>query len=113
VSPPDPERRPSPQQARNRSDADEAQWERAHQAWHLRVETPADAMAPETLRTLYRVLRVKRFEREALIGRLPGVVRRGAHVDLAPLLEALEEAGIEARLERRPAPEPQERNTDR
>jgi hypothetical protein len=77
------------------------------------VEEHPEALDPERARALFRTLRVKRFERAALLARLPGVVRRGAHVDLLPLAEDLLRAGIEARLERRPSSETQERNADR
>lgn len=93
--------------------ASEAQWERAQQTWALRVEERPESLDPEQTRALFRTLRVKRFERPALLARLPGVVRRGARVDLLPLVEDLVRAGIEARLERRPPREPQERNADR
>jgi hypothetical protein len=44
---------------------------------------------------------VKRFELPDVAGALPGVVRRGAHVDLAPLEAALSEAGVRCELRRR------------
>lgn len=82
--------------------AREAQRERAHQSWELAVELDARALSePRLRRTLFGVLRVKRSEREALLGRLPGVVRRGARVDLRPLEEALRSGGIPCTLRRR------------
>jgi hypothetical protein len=113
VSPLGSTRRSTPPEEQTRSNRHEAQWERAQQAWVLRVEVKPDALDAERTRALCRVLRVKRFEREALMARLPGVVRRGARVDLEPLVEDLARAGIPAHLERRLPPETQERNTDR
>jgi hypothetical protein len=105
---------------------DLAQQERAQQSWELFVELPpvlvvgfpeSDADAVESgdpsasdaralLRRLIRILRVKRSERADLLRRLPGVVRRGARVDLLPLETALREAGIGCVLRRRSEPEP-------
>jgi hypothetical protein len=79
-------------------DGADAQRERAEQAWELRVLDEASA---RVLRALRRVLRVKRFELPDVAGALPGVVRRGAHVDLAPLEAALSEAGVRCELRRR------------
>ena len=97
----------SPPEARNL-----AQQERARQSWELFVELPAvataglaDSDARALLRRLLRILRVKRSERADLLRRLPGVVRRGARVDLLPLETALQEAGIVCVLRRRPEPE--------
>lgn len=106
---------------------DLAQQERARQSWELFVELPsvqvagspdsdADAAgsgepgasdARALLRRLIRILRVKRSERADLIRRLPGVVRRGARVDLLPLETALREAGIGCVLRRRSELEPE------
>lgn len=68
-----------------------AQRERALQSWELAVlEEPSDAL----LETLRRVLHVKRFDLPALRRALPGVVRRGARIDLEPLEAGLREAGV-------------------
>lgn len=90
---------------------DRAQQERARQSWELFVERPAipgaglaDPDARASLQRLLRILRVKRSERVELLRRLPGVVRRGARVDLLPLATALREAGIACVLRRRPEP---------
>jgi hypothetical protein len=83
-------------------DAD-AQRERAQQAWELVVD---EAPEPAVLATLRRVLRAKRFELPALAARLPGAVRRGARVDLAPLEQALSGAGLRCELRRRAAGDP-------
>jgi len=103
---------------------DLAQRERALQSWELFVELPAvlgaglpdpgpdapGAPGPSDarvlLRRLIRILRIKRSERVDLLRRLPGVVRRGARVDLLPLETALREAGIVCVLRRRPDAEP-------
>jgi len=60
------------------------------------VERPS----PEGLEAMRRVLRLKRFEIGAVAETLPGVVRRGAEVDLAPLQERLAEVGVRAELRR-------------
>ena len=74
---------------------DLAQRERAEQAWELVVhEGPSRAV----LAALRRVLRVKRSELARLSGALPGVVRRGARVDLAESEARLREAGIRCEL---------------
>jgi hypothetical protein len=90
---------------------DDAQWERAQQSWELMVgdenavgrptARPCETAAASAQGTdessrkaLFRILRVKRSEREGLLAKLPGVVRRGARVDLLPLEQALREAGI-------------------
>jgi len=82
------------------SDRDDAQRERATQAWALVVTTVPD---PAGLEALRRILRSKRFERAALLASLPGTVRRGARVDLEPIRAALEQAGIACSLQRREA----------
>ena len=48
-----------------------------------------------------RALRVKRFELERVGARLPGVVRRGARVDLEDGEARLREAGVRCELRRR------------
>lgn len=93
---------------------DDPQWERAHQSWELvvghengenRLFVAADGADPldsAVLQgSLFRILRVKRSERESLLAGLPGVVRRGARVDLLALEQALREAGIVCVLRRR------------
>jgi len=82
------------------SEHDRAQHERAHKTWALVVDEPASR---DVLRALRRILRVKRSELPAIRAALPGVVRRGAQVDLAPLEAALAEAGVRCEL-RRSAP---------
>jgi len=72
-----------------------AQRERARGSWGLRVGS-----GPPLPRAARRILRVKRSELAALEQRLPGVVRRGARVDLEPLVEALAAAGVCAELVR-------------
>jgi len=80
------------------ADHEDAQRERALQAWELRV---LDSPTPEIREALRRVLRVKRFELARVEQALPGVVRRGARIDLAPLEAALTEAGVRCELRRR------------
>ena len=77
---------------------DDAQRERAQQAWELVVH---DAPSPAVLAALRRVLRVKRSELARVVGSLPGVVRRGARVDLADSEARLREAGVRCELRRR------------
>jgi hypothetical protein len=94
------------------------QWERAHQSWELvighgRLQAGAIAgtermdgdqaveRSEADLKAIFRILRVKRSERDALVSRLPGVVRRGAWVDLEPVERALREEGIPCVLRRR------------
>jgi hypothetical protein len=79
------------------SDFEQAQHERAHKTWALVVDEPA---TPEVIRALRRVLRVKRSELPGVTAALPGAVRRGARVDLAPLAEALTEAGVRCEVRR-------------
>ena len=79
-------------------DAEEAQRERALGAWELFVH---DAPTRAVLAAIRRVLRVKRFELEGVAARLPGVVRRGARVDLEDAEAALREAGVRCELRRR------------
>lgn len=80
-----------------------AQWERARRTWQLSVTCEPEALSESQRRTLFRALRVKRFERDACLARLPGPLRSGAFVDLEAVLDALEGAEIPARLERRHA----------
>ena len=76
----------------------EAQRERAEQAWVLVVH---DAPSRAVLAALRRVLRVKRSELERVSRALPGVVRRGARVDLEDLAARLRDAGMRCELRRR------------
>ena len=76
----------------------DAQRERAEKTWELVVH---DAPSREVLAALRRVLRVKRSELERVSGALPGVVRRGARVDLADSEARLREAGVRCELRRR------------
>jgi hypothetical protein len=77
---------------------EEAQRERALQAWELVVH---DAPTRRVLRAIRRALHVKRFELERVSASLPGVVRRGARVDLADLEAQLRAAGVRCELRRR------------
>ena len=79
-------------------DVDEAQRERALGAWELVVH---DAPTPPVLAAIRRALRVKRFELEGVAARLPGVVRRGARVDLQDAEAGLRAAGVRCELRRR------------
>ena len=56
---------------------------------------------PAVLAAIRRALRVKRFELERVGAALPGVVRRGARVDLAGYELALRESGVRCELRRR------------
>lgn len=78
--------------------SEEAQRERALQAWELVL---LDAPDPGQLETLRRILRLKRFELQAFSASMPGRLRRGARVDLVPIEQALVRAGIRCAL--RPA----------
>ena len=82
-------------------DENDPQWQRAHQTWALVLDIEAAGLSPEALRQLWRVLRVKRMEREAFLARLPGPVRRGARIDLEAAHETLARNGIPCRLVRR------------
>jgi len=73
-----------------------AQLERAQGRWELVVSE--DPCASERLEKVRRALRLKRFERSELASKLPGTVRRGAYIDLLPLLERLRAAGLAADL---------------
>ena len=74
------------------------QQERAQQSWELVVH---DAPSRAVLAALRRVLRVKRSELEHVSAALPGVIRRGARVDLADSEAQLREAGVRCELRRR------------
>jgi hypothetical protein len=77
-----------------------AQLERALGSWELRVHEHLERSDPR-FTALRRALRVKSFEAAALLEKLPGSVRRGARADLAPLLERLQQLGLQASLEPR------------
>jgi hypothetical protein len=79
------------------SESEQAQYERAHQSWELVI---LDSPGPAVRDALRRIVRLKRFELEKAEAVLPGVIRRGARLDLAPLEAALEEAGIRCQLRR-------------
>ncbi|HPG27579.1 MAG: hypothetical protein H6748_09185 [Spirochaetaceae bacterium] len=83
-------------------DDDDPQWERANQAWQLWIDVAGRDLPADGRRAMLRVLRVKRSEREALLAALPGIVRKGARVDLEAPTARLREAGIPCRLVRRP-----------
>jgi hypothetical protein len=74
------------------------QRERAQQSWELVVH---DGPTREVLAALRRVLRVKRSEIERVTASLPGVVRRGARVDLSVAEAELRSAGVRCELRRR------------
>lgn len=76
----------------------DAQRERAEQSWELVVHDPPSR---EVLAALRRVLRVKRHELVRVSAALPGVVRRGARIDLADGAARLREAGVHCELRRR------------
>ncbi len=76
----------------------QTQRERARQSWELVV---LDGPDPRVLPVVRKVLRTKRLEMPALVATLPGVVRRGARVDLEPLEASLKEAGVRCELRRR------------
>ena len=76
----------------------DAQHERAQQSFELVVH---DAPTRAVLAALRRVLRVKRSEIDRVAASLPGVVRRGARVDLADAEARLREAGVRCELRRR------------
>jgi len=78
---------------------DAAQIERARGSWELVVQL--DAREAEAVERLRRALRFTRADREALRAMLPGAVRRGARVDLLPMLEKLRSLGIPAEIRRR------------
>lgn len=80
------------------------QRERATGAWCLWIDgRPTDRAGWRTLR---RTLRFSRADQAWLEDRIPGPVRRGARVDLEPLLESLRKAGIEASLRASRSPDP-------
>ena len=79
--------------------SDDAQWERAHQAWRLVIRVGAAELSGDSKRLLIRTLRIKRFERERFLESLPCVVRRGARVDLEHLEQSISAAGIACGLE--------------
>jgi hypothetical protein len=74
------------------------QRERAEGRFEIHIEErPGDG----EWRLLRRAMRLSRADVEWLKQRVPGVVRRGAEVDLAPVVERINEAGIRASLRRR------------
>ena len=77
---------------------DDTQRERARQAWELVVN---DGPSRAVIAALRRVLRVKRSDLERVSAALPGVVRRGARVDLEDLEARLREAGVRCELRQR------------
>jgi 2-methylcitrate dehydratase PrpD len=81
-------------------DAARDQLERARGTWVLVIHESSESAAGR-FPALRRVLRLKSFEADALRSRLPGPVRRGARVDLLPILERLKRLGVRATLERR------------
>jgi hypothetical protein len=76
------------------------QWERANLAWSLHVEVDPAELTADQHKALFRALRIKRAERDRFLERLPGIVRSGAQIDLAPLLDRLREAGFASSLRR-------------
>lgn len=77
-------------------DADERQRERALGSYELRIDTRPDGDA--AWKSLRRALRLSRADDAWLRARVPGVVRRGARVDLLPYLERVHAAGHAAEL---------------
>jgi hypothetical protein len=80
-------------------DEDLVQRERAEGRWVLVIREAR--LSREQLGHVRRVLRVHRSELAGFLARLPGEVRRGARVDLLPLVEALRAGGVGADLVRR------------
>jgi len=78
---------------------DQAQYERAHQSWELIVLDPPE---PNVLALLRKAVRTKRSDLPKLKACLPGVIRRGARVDLEPIEAQLREAGLRCELRRTP-----------
>lgn len=77
-------------------DTDAHQRERARGRYELRIERrPQDEAGWKSLR---RALRLSRADDAWLRERVPGVVRRGARVDLLPYLERVRAAGHAAEL---------------
>jgi hypothetical protein len=76
------------------------QWERAHQSWSLHLDLDPTRLSHQERLTLFRTLRTKRTERAGLLGKLPGIVRRGARVDLESLEADLQAAGFDCELRR-------------
>jgi len=75
------------------------QRERAEGAFEIHIDVaPADDAAFHRLRT---ALRLSRADIPWLKERVPGVVRRGARVDLLPVLGRIREVGHQASLRRR------------
>ena len=84
------------------TDLDDAQLERARAAFWLVIET-----APETeaaWKALRRALRLSRADDEWLRAHVPGVVRKGARVDLLPVRDRVQEAGQSASVVERSDP---------
>lgn len=77
------------------------QVERARASWELVVHIDRDD--EKALERLRRALRFPRSDREALRAMLPGPVRRGARVDLEPVLDQLRSAGVMAKIRHREA----------
>jgi hypothetical protein len=96
-------REPRPTPANPEAELRTAQEERARGTWLLVIRDDPRASV-RVRRAVRSVLRIHRAEAERLLGRLPGVARRGARIDLAPLHEALCAAGIRAELVRSDAP---------
>lgn len=76
------------------------QWERANQAWSLHVDVDSAQLTNPQRRVLCRILRVKKTERSGLWKSLPGIVRRGARIDLETLESDLRSAGFDCHLKR-------------
>lgn len=84
----------------SKSEHERAQLERARQSWELVL---SEVPGPEFLDAVRKILRVKRFEMPAFRSTLPGVVRRGAEVDLLPLQAELTALGVRSEI-RKSAP---------
>lgn len=84
--------------------AEAAQRERSEGAFELHIDVaPADEAGFHLLR---RALRLPRSDVLWLKERVPGVVRRGARVDLLAVLDRVRETGHHATLRRRATSEP-------
>jgi len=84
----------------NREARARLQRERAEGAFEIHVE---DRPGDDDWRPLRRALRLSRADLVWLKQRVPGVVRRGAEVDLAPVVERIVATGIRASLRPRPS----------
>ncbi len=80
-------------------DPADIQLERARGAFEIHVESSIES--EKDFHRLRRALRLSRADIPWLRAHVPGVVRRGASVDLIPVLERIREAGHTAQIRRR------------